>query len=135
MSTTSIREIRAAIPSPSQNVSISPWVNEPFPDWARILTAHDVARLIRRPPWTLRPMTAIGRFPRMQRFRGKQIGWLKEDIWAWIAEGRPVVADKGHGMPGAPSAPLHPQSLPLCFPVADPWRHRVTVPLKTGVPS
>lgn len=69
----------------SQRVSISRWVNEPYPAWDRILTAHDVARLIRRPPWMLCSMAAIGQFPRRQRFRGKNIGWLKADILEWIA--------------------------------------------------
>jgi hypothetical protein len=66
-------------------VSISRWVNEPFPAWDCILTAHDVARLIRRPPWMLSSMAAVGRFPRKQRFRGKNIGWLKADVLAWMA--------------------------------------------------
>jgi hypothetical protein len=68
-----------------QRVSISRWVNEPYPAWDQILTAHDVARLIRRPPWMLCSMAAIGRFPRRQRFRGKNIGWLKADILDWMA--------------------------------------------------
>jgi hypothetical protein len=32
----------------SRQVSISRWVHELYPDWDPILTAHDVARLIRR---------------------------------------------------------------------------------------
>jgi predicted DNA-binding transcriptional regulator AlpA len=68
-----------------QRVSISRWVNEPYPAWDRILTAHDVARLIRRPPWMLCSMAAIGQFPKRQRFRGKNIGWLKADILDWMA--------------------------------------------------
>jgi predicted DNA-binding transcriptional regulator AlpA len=68
-----------------QRVSISRWVNEPYPAWDRILTAHDVARLVRRPPWMLCSMAAVGQFPRRQRFRGKNIGWLKADILEWMA--------------------------------------------------
>src|ERR1700688_1809205 len=68
-----------------QRVSISRWVNEPYPAWDRILTAHDVARLVRRPPWMLCSMAAVGQFPKRQRFRGKNIGWLKADILEWMA--------------------------------------------------
>src|SRR5260370_41994800 len=65
-------------------ISISRWVNEPYPAWDQILTAHDVARLVRRPRWVLSSMAAVGRFPRKQRFRGKRIGWLKADILEWM---------------------------------------------------
>src|SRR5580692_12536886 len=68
-----------------QRVSISRWVNEPYPAWDCILTAHDVARLIRRPPWMIRSLAAVGQLPKRQRFRGKKIGWLKADILDWIA--------------------------------------------------
>ncbi len=67
-----------------QRVSISRWVNEPYPAWDRILTAHDVARLIRRPPWLLGSMAAVGQFPKRQRFRGKNLGWLRADILDWM---------------------------------------------------
>ena len=70
--------------SARQQVSISWWVNEPYPAWDQILTAHDVARLVRRTPWVLSSMAAIGQFPRKQRFRGKKIGWLKADILEWM---------------------------------------------------
>jgi predicted DNA-binding transcriptional regulator AlpA len=68
-----------------QRVSISRWVNEPYPAWDSILTARDVARLIRRPPWMLCTMAVVGQFPRRQRFRGKNIGWFKADILEWMA--------------------------------------------------
>ena len=71
-----------------QAVAISRWVNEPYPDWNRILTAHDVARLIRRPPWMLFTMAAVGQFPRKQQFRGRNIGWLRADILEWMARTR-----------------------------------------------
>jgi predicted DNA-binding transcriptional regulator AlpA len=68
-----------------QRVSISRWVNEPYPAWDRILTAHDVARLIRRPPWLLCSMAAIGQFPKRQRFHGRKVGWLRADVLEWMA--------------------------------------------------
>src|SRR5271170_4302695 len=85
MSTNSVQggiETGVCVP---HRVSISRWVNEPYPAWDRILTAHDVARLIRRPPWLIRSLAAVGQFPRKQRFRGKAIGWLKTDILDWMA--------------------------------------------------
>src|ERR1700674_464376 len=89
MSTNSLRDaIDAGGLSGRQRVSISPWVNEAYPAWDRILTAHDVARLIRRPPWMLSTLAAVGQFPRKQQFRGKKIGWLKADIFEWMARAR-----------------------------------------------
>jgi Prophage CP4-57 regulatory protein (AlpA) len=67
------------------SVSISRWVNEPLPPWHEILTARDVARLARRPPWLLSGMALLGRFPRQRRFRGRAIGWLRSDVLDWIA--------------------------------------------------
>ena len=85
-----------------QRVSISLWVNEPYPAWDRILTAHDVARLIRRPPWMLKGLAAIGQFPEVQRFHGKHIGWLKADILRmdgpWLPASQVVkLANSPHG--------------------------------------
>jgi predicted DNA-binding transcriptional regulator AlpA len=101
----------------SQRVSISRWVNEPYPAWDRILTAHDVARLIRRPPWMLFSMAAVGQFPRKQRFRGKSIGWRKEDILEWIVrtcQSRvATTSDKIKGYRRAKSDPPSQQTLPL----------------------
>ena len=72
-----------AVPA-RERVSISRWVNEPYPPWDQILTTHDVARLVRRSGWMLNSLAAVGRFPRKHRFRGKKIGWLKADILEWM---------------------------------------------------
>jgi predicted DNA-binding transcriptional regulator AlpA len=105
-----------------QRVSISQWVNEPYPVWDRILTAHDVARLIRRPPWMLCSMAAIGQFPRRQRFRGKNIGWLKADILEWMARTSQsrvaTTADKTKGYRRPKSDPPSQQTLTLKYPSA-----------------
>ena len=85
MSTNSVQHGIATVACIPQRVSISRWVNEPYPPWDRILTAHDVSHLIRRPPWMLCSMAAVGRLPRIQRFHGKNIGWLKADILDWMA--------------------------------------------------
>src|ERR1700735_4687916 len=101
-----------------QRVSISRWVNEPYPAWDCILTARDVARLIRRPRWMLGGLAAIGRIPCRQCFRGKHIGWLKADILEWIARSpRPPVAKasnrahrarRRHSSPNQHVLPLRP---------------------------
>jgi predicted DNA-binding transcriptional regulator AlpA len=102
-----------------QRVSISRWVNEPYPAWDRILTAHDVARLVRRPPWMLCSMAAVGKFPRGQRFRGKNVGWLKADILEWMARtSRSRVAttsDKANCCRCPRPHPSNQQTLPLKY--------------------
>src|ERR1700692_2269039 len=102
-----------------QRVSISRWVNEPYPAWDRILPAHDVARLVRRPPWMLCSMAAVGKFPRRQRFRGKNIGWLKADILEWMARtSRHRVAttpDKTNCSRRHRAIPPNQKTLPLKF--------------------
>jgi predicted DNA-binding transcriptional regulator AlpA len=85
MSTITVQDGIETVVCVPQRVSISRWVNEPCLAWDRILTAHDVARLIRRPPWMLCSMAVVGQFPRRQRFRGKNIGWLTADILEWMA--------------------------------------------------
>jgi predicted DNA-binding transcriptional regulator AlpA len=66
------------------SVSLSPWVNEPLPPWHQILTAHDVARLTRRNRWMLTALTLIGRFPEKRRFRGRAVGWSRQDVDQWL---------------------------------------------------
>jgi hypothetical protein len=101
-----------------QRVSISRWVNEPYPAWDCILTAHDVARLIRRPRWMLRGLAAIGQIPRSHHFHGKHIGWLKADIFEWMASSprqpvakltnSPHCARRRHSSPNQHVPPLRP---------------------------
>jgi len=77
---------RAPLAAVSKNVTLSPWVNERFPTWEQLLSAHDVARLTRRPRWWLLSMTALGQFPRKQRFHGRGIGWRRADVLNWMAK-------------------------------------------------
>src|ERR1700741_1030709 len=70
----------------SRNVALSPWVNEPLPAWDELLSAHDVARLTRRPRWVLLSLMALRRFPRKHRFHGRAIGWLRNDVLEWMAK-------------------------------------------------
>jgi predicted DNA-binding transcriptional regulator AlpA len=77
---------RMAPAAPSRSVTLSPWINEQFPDWEQLLSAHDVARLTRRPRWMLAGLTFVGRFPRKSRYHGRAIGWLRSDVLTWLAK-------------------------------------------------
>ena len=67
-------------------VTLSKWVNERFPPWEQLLSAHDVARLTRRPRWVLLGLAVLGRFPRERRFHSRAIGWLRADVLDWLAK-------------------------------------------------
>lgn len=60
------------------------WINERYPPWTELLTAREVAGLVRRHPCELSALVVIGRFPRKRRFRGLASGWLRSDIEAWL---------------------------------------------------
>jgi predicted DNA-binding transcriptional regulator AlpA len=120
-----------------QRVSISWWVNEPYPAWDRILTAHDVARLIRRPPWMLCSMAAVGQFSRRQRFRGKSVGWLKADILEWMARTSrsrvTATSDKTNCRRRHTSVPPSQQTLPLKYPSTCAFNGHETASFIAGV--
>jgi predicted DNA-binding transcriptional regulator AlpA len=78
--------VGAASGARSQSVSLSPFVNELFPNWEELLTAHEVARLTRRPRWMVFGLALLGRFPRERRFHGRNIGWLRADVIHWLAK-------------------------------------------------
>jgi predicted DNA-binding transcriptional regulator AlpA len=120
MSTNSVQGRIEATVCLRQRVSISRWVNEPYPAWDQILTAHDVARLIRRSPWVFSSMAAIGQFPQKQRFRGKKVGWLKADILEWIARTYPsrVARSSDQTIRRRKPVPSSQQSMPLEYPRA-----------------
>src|ERR1700733_2019894 len=69
----------------SRNISLSKWVNERLPAWEQLLSAHDVARLTRRPRWVLLGMIMLSQFPRKHRFHGRGVGWLRSDVLHWLA--------------------------------------------------
>src|SRR5665213_2276768 len=75
------------------NVSISKWVNETFPPWDQLLSAHDVARLTRRHRWIFSALTLVGCFPRKLRFQGRGIGWHRRDVARWLNRGNGIEAD------------------------------------------
>ena len=74
------------IPAAADRVRLSPFVNERFPNWEELLSAHDVARLTRRPRWMVLSLALLGRFPRKRRFHGRGIGWLRSDVVRWLAK-------------------------------------------------
>lgn len=83
---------------PSRTVVLSPWVNQLFPAWDQLLSAHDVARLTRRPLWIVRSLTFLRRFPRKRSFHGRAVGWLRSDVLDWLAkdvQANPCHADAG----------------------------------------
>lgn len=75
----------AIAPTREVPLTISRWVNEPYPSLGELLSAHDVARLTRRPRWMLVGLGLIGRFPRRRRLRGHWIGWCRSEVLEWIA--------------------------------------------------
>jgi predicted DNA-binding transcriptional regulator AlpA len=83
-------KLRTRGAAPPHSVVLSRWVNERYPDREQLLSAHDVARLTRRPRWWLLSMMLIGRFPRKRRFHGRGIGWLRSDVVGWLAEDSPT---------------------------------------------
>ena len=50
------------------------------------MSAHDVARLTRRPRWVLASLVLLGRFPRKCRYHGRGIGWLRSDVLSWLTK-------------------------------------------------
>jgi predicted DNA-binding transcriptional regulator AlpA len=82
---------------PRCNVILSPWVNEPLPSFQELLSAHDVARLTRRPKFVISGLVLLRRFPKKRRFRGHQIGWLRAEVLDWMT--RDLAIDDRHGEP------------------------------------
>jgi predicted DNA-binding transcriptional regulator AlpA len=78
--------VQPASPAASCRISLSRYVNEQFPNWEELLSAHDVARLTRRPRWMVLSLALLGRFPRKRRFHGRGIGWLRSDVIHWLAK-------------------------------------------------
>jgi predicted DNA-binding transcriptional regulator AlpA len=70
---------------PRANVTLSRWVNEPLPPFQELLSAHDVARLTRRPKLVISGLVLLRRFPKKRRYRGRQVGWLRSDVLDWLA--------------------------------------------------
>jgi len=65
-------------------VAMSPFLDERLPSLDQLLTAHDVARLVRRPRWYFCGLALLGRFPAKRRFRGRWAGWMRSDVSQWM---------------------------------------------------
>ena len=98
-------ERRVIAPTREAPLTISRWVNEPYPPLYELLSAHDVAHLMRRPRWMLMGLGLIGRFPRRRRLRGQWVGWDRWEVFEWIAR-------NSRSMTGTAT---------LVRPVAPPW--------------
>jgi hypothetical protein len=96
-----------------RKLSISRWVNEKYPPWSELLSAHDVARLTRRPLWVLAGLCLIGRFPKKLKFRGRGIGWRQSEVLDWMSRD-PEMARENEGTPRA-CARKHPRQSCLPF--------------------
>jgi predicted DNA-binding transcriptional regulator AlpA len=86
MSSEAFAPVSSVAPAASSRVSLSPYVNERFPNWEELLSAHDVARLTRRPRWLVLSLALLGRFPRKHRFHGHSVGWLRTDVQRWLSK-------------------------------------------------
>ena len=80
-------DVNANVLPVHREITISRWVNESLPAWDQVLTAHELARLMRRPRWLLCGMALPRRFPQEHRFRGYKIGWLRSEILGWMDSG------------------------------------------------
>src|ERR1700733_1749379 len=89
-------------PARSQPVTLSPWVNERCPAWEQLLSAHDVARLTRRPRWILASLMLLRRFPRKRRYHGRGVGWLRSDVIHWLAKDLRAANSRAEQTPARP---------------------------------
>lgn len=93
-SNASASEPRSSPMACKKPVAISRWVNERYPPVQELLSAHDVARLTRRPCWMIVGLSLLGHLPRRLRFRGRCIGWRRSEILEWIARDLAVVGER-----------------------------------------
>ena len=75
-------------------IQLSRWVNEPPLPITELLSAHDVARLTRRPTWLLSGLALIGRFPKKHKYHGRKIGWCRTDVLDWLARDLTLAVDQ-----------------------------------------
>ena len=105
--------VGAASVAPSPSVTLSPWVNERFPAWEQLLSAHDVARLTRRPRWILASLVLLRRLPRKRRYHGRGIGWLRSDVIHWLAKDLRAANCRAEEAPPGSISIAHQTPLPL----------------------
>lgn len=98
--------------SDESDLTISRWVNEPYPPLNQLLSDHDVARLTRRPRWILTGLSVLGRFPKKFKFRGRGIGWRQVEVFEWMARER-MKSERGSACDSGP----RPQPMQRCLPL------------------
>lgn len=109
-------DLDSRLPLLCARVALSRWVNERPLAWQDILSAHDVARLTRRPSWILCGLALVGRFPRKCQYRGRRIGWLRSDVLDWMKRELTLArADHSLELPVRRCANRH--SLQRCLPL------------------
>jgi predicted DNA-binding transcriptional regulator AlpA len=111
----SLPAIQPASRVASHRISLSPYVNEPLPDWEALLSSHDVARLTRRPRWMVLSLVLLGRFPRKHRYHGRNIGWLRSDVLTWLSRDLGVLGCHTSPAVNARSYSSRQRLLPLGF--------------------
>jgi hypothetical protein len=72
--------VTPAAPASSHHVGLSPYVNEEFPNWEELLSAHNVAQPTRRPHYIALSLALLGRLPRIRGFCNRGIGWLLSEV-------------------------------------------------------
>jgi predicted DNA-binding transcriptional regulator AlpA len=119
--------------APILDVDLPRWVNEKFPAWSDLLSAHQVARLTRRPKWALTTLALLGLFPRQRRFHGLRVGWHRTDIQRWIEGARRLTAGAMH-QPSRPRRTAASATTQMCLFGCCRVR-RPTLPCLTGAPT
>ena len=97
-------EVKANVLQAQQEIRISRWANETLPVWDQVLTAHDVARLARRPPWWLCGMALLRQSPKKRTVRGQEVHWLNLEVTERLrlhARTRPLRHNSGGPEPRA----------------------------------
>jgi predicted DNA-binding transcriptional regulator AlpA len=119
--------------APSLSVTLSPWVNEHCPAWEQLLSAHDVARLTRRPRWVLASLVLLRRFPRKWKYHGGGVGWLRSDVIHWLAKDlRAANSRADHALPARISIA---QQTPLPLRCTQPCTARRTRRRRSTLPT
>lgn len=70
--------------APSPSITLSRWINRPYPPLSELLSACEVVRLTRRPRWLLTGLSLIGQFPKEAKFRGRRFGWWRKEVLEWM---------------------------------------------------
>lgn len=101
------KSVEITISRAPQDVYLPRWVNEPLPDLRAILSASEISRLTRRPPWLLLSLAVFGRFPKRRTHCGKPVGWHRADVLDWLTQNMTIESDHRvkarHCRPARPS--------------------------------